>query len=597
MRYLKKDSIAGRLIYRRSYPEPLRPFLPGISKGAKGPRELVRSLKARDITEPGALDLYRAAAAEYDLAVAHARKAQKFSEKQARGEFDTLSAETVAYLAKVFEAEWHAREERDLAAGGAAWAEQARHGWQYMLDEFREWRVEQDLYHMEEWWADQARELCAAQGYALAPDDRDGLLRLCAALNDVAIIISDQSKARLRGNIVPVPAAPPRPERREPPTRFPKLASAAQSFEAIVERLLETERLGTGQSTKEAARTGLRFFREVHGQPAPSAITKQMVSEWLDMLAQRPAKLDKSEMALPLSEVVARYEGRKDIKRLSSTTLEKYLRALNARWAQAQDEEGLIADGLPNPFSRKRVTAAPHRKPVAGLGRETLDAIFALPIFTAGERPTQGKGEACYWLPLLMLWTGCRPEEAAQLIVDDISVDPVTGHPTLAITGDGEHPEKGPRRLKTAKRSSGERTIHIPRPLLDLNFLAYVAAVRAAGHAALFPKLRTKGKRGLLFSGFSGWWSAYLRDHGVLPKGDGPRPSREFRHVWTTAAREAGIPREAREYIQGHVPDKRATNDTYGDREALGRAARDIAFPKINLSKVRPWRKEDMAAD
>src|SRR3546814_13147439 len=52
-----------------------------------------------------------------------------------------------------------------------------------------------------------------------------------------------------------------------------------------------------------------------------------------------------------------------------------------------------------------------------------LQTIFSLPVFTRGERPPHGRGEASYWLPLLLLWTGGRPEEIAQLMVSDFFND------------------------------------------------------------------------------------------------------------------------------------------------------------------------------
>lgn len=90
VKYLHPHPSAGRLIYRRAFPAALRPFIP--SK----PRELVRTVGAKRIEEPGALDRYKAAAAEYDRMVANARKLASRS-------FDTLDEPTIAYLAKAFE--------------------------------------------------------------------------------------------------------------------------------------------------------------------------------------------------------------------------------------------------------------------------------------------------------------------------------------------------------------------------------------------------------------------------------------------------------------------------------------------------------------
>ncbi|TIC82418.1 DUF6538 domain-containing protein [Crenobacter intestini] len=47
---------------------------------------------------------------------------------------------------------------------------------------------------------------------------------------------------------------------------------------------------------------------------------------------------------------------------------------------------------------------------------EELEAIFCCPIYTNAQLRSQGQvGEASYWIPLLMLYTGARPEEIAGL--------------------------------------------------------------------------------------------------------------------------------------------------------------------------------------
>lgn len=51
---------------------------------------------------------------------------------------------------------------------------------------------------------------------------------------------------------------------------------------------------------------------------------------------------------------------------------------------------------------------------------EGLAALFNSPVYANDERPTEGRGEAAYWLPLLALYTGARIEELCQLRVGDI---------------------------------------------------------------------------------------------------------------------------------------------------------------------------------
>jgi len=207
--------------------------------------------------------------------------------------------------------------------------------------------------------------------------------------------------------------------------------------------------------------------------------------------------------------------------------------------------------------------------PSKGFSKAELEAIFALPIFTRGERPRGGKGQASYWIPLLLLWTGARPEEVAQLLVSDFKEDATEGW-TVTFTDLGIHPQKGQRSLKTSRKRSGRRTLLVPQTLIDLGILEYLAHLKTAGEAALFPLLRVRGARGLLFAAWGEWWGKLIRDEGILAKADFERqPAREFRHTWTTAARASGITREAREYIQGHKAAGGTANEGYGDQTPL----------------------------
>ena len=82
--YVRRLS-SGRLEYRRAFPQALRPFV--------GARELIRSLSAKSMTEPGALARYEAASVEYERTAARASKAMA-------GAFDELDAPRIAWLAK-----------------------------------------------------------------------------------------------------------------------------------------------------------------------------------------------------------------------------------------------------------------------------------------------------------------------------------------------------------------------------------------------------------------------------------------------------------------------------------------------------------------
>lgn len=210
--------------------------------------------------------------------------------------------------------------------------------------------------------------------------------------------------------------------------------------------------------------------------------------------------------------------------------------------------------------------------------------MFSLGVFTAGDRPSGGRGEARFWLPILLLTTGARPEELAQALVDDVSFDADADEWILTVTAQGTHPHKGQRVLKTP---SAERSIPLPRVVIELGFPNYLRWLGDSGELAMFPGLRTKGARKELWPSFGEWWGAYLQENGARPSGK--RPAREFRPTWATIARECGVTRDAQVYLMGHAPDASDMNARYGSRESLRREMRNISFGGWGLEQVQPW--------
>ena len=568
--HIEVDKKTGRLRYRRVYPEALRPYIQG------NPVQLKRALGAtRPVKDRAVIERYWQFNEEWERNVRRARNILS-------GTGEALGEDVVSFLAEKFARDWHQGDERALVEKGGAWVEGARDAWNTHLSEFMEWRLDQDEQAMVEFWGSSAKRLLADAGIDHDPSESLGFDRLCRALNDKAIEISEALQARLHGKIVPIPAEPIPPIRVEA-----QPAAAGQSFASIVREMLDNPRYGVGASTKQACGTALRLWCEVHGDATPEVITKRMVTDWLDLLAKRPIGLTPTEQRLPLPKLVERFEGR-DVPRMALKTQKQHLGMLAARWVKGQ-QEGYISDDLHNPFKRPMPAAARKDDPPEFSVGE-LTAIFRLPVFTLGERPTRGKGEASFWMPLILLWTGARPEEAAQLTVADFADDPEIGRWMMTITDQGEHPIKGDQNLKTSKRGSGRRTFPVPQALIDLNLRDYVEHLRATGETALFPKLRVRGARGHLFPSWSEWWSKYLRDHKVLPPGGGRKPAREFRHVWNTAARKAEIPEDAREYLLGHFRSGASANHGYGSKRVHGPQIDKLRHPWFEELAIRPWR-------
>lgn len=568
------DKATKRLSYRRLYPVALRPHIPG------NPKHLKRSLKATDIRAPGAIAIYNAANVEYEATVASARK-------RLEGQFDTLSPMLLAYLADKFKIEWLAADDAMRTSGNTQALEKQKNGIDAYLSEFRKWKAWAELDEIVERWQCDAQRLVEGEGLWLDPQDPDRLDELCMALNGAAIEVCLECLARLKGKgSVVTPSPPQRP--REDTLAVQVEAPAAPigiTFEAVTTAYMEDERLPVSESSKEAIRTAIKFFKQAHGPIAADAITVAKVSDWLDLMAARPTELPPADKELSLRVLKERYASQPEVPRMSPKTQEKYVSALSQCWKHAQ-RKGSIDREKPNPFRGHQFAKAARPKSVKGFPIEELKAIFELPLFH-GERPKGKYADASYWLPLIMLLTGARPEEAAQLLISDFTKCPDADEWLMEFTDEGVHPVKGPRNLKTSHSDSGLRIFPVPKALLGLGLISYLEALQAAGHKALFPTLDSKAERGLLFTNYGKWWVRRLTKAEILEPGR--KASRDMRHNWATAAHESGLPREAMEYIMGHKDSSTSAHAAYGNRQALGKRIHDVHFKGLDLSKVLPW--------
>lgn len=341
---------------------------------------------------------------------------------------------------------------------------------------------------------------------------------------------------------------------------------------------------GKGHATTEATETALRLFESFHGQKPMGAISRREVADWIELLQRKPTRPDKDHRSLGLRELVTAYAERSDVPRLSGKSINGHVGHLNSIWTWAR-QRGHVDRSLDNPFSEQRVE---ERAPAAdeGFTPAQLQAIFDLPVFTQGTRPLGGRGEASFWVPLLLLTYGNRPEEICQLLVSDVFFDDEEKAWCLRITDEGTHPVKGARNIKADGNPLVRRTLPVAKRLLDLGFAEYVESLKEAGELALFPKLTTKGKRRYLHSSFAAWWGKYLRENGAIPEA-GNKPLRGFRDAWTTAAARSGLTEEEREWIQGHYIGKgKTSNRRYGVRD-FGAKIDAVSYKGLDLSRLR----------
>lgn len=227
-----------------------------------------------------------------------------------------------------------------------------------------------------------------------------------------------------------------------------------------------------------------------------------------------------------------------------------------------------------NPVERFKLPYKRPHKPRVGFSPEELQRIFDSSIYTQGYLPLGGGKIACFWLPLLALYTGARLEELAQLQVSDVKQAEGLG-PYLSITDLGSTNAQ-------LKNAYSRRNIPLHQHLLAMGFLQHVQAQRCG---YLFPdlKINPRGKR----SGyFSNWFSSYLR------KKVGIRDTRKvfhsFRHSFKDICRNNSIEEAIHDALTGHKSN--SVSRQYGNDQfplaPLFRAMERFEIPALDLSHL-----------
>ena len=198
-----------------------------------------------------------------------------------------------------------------------------------------------------------------------------------------------------------------------------------------------------------------------------------------------------------------------------------------------------------------------------------LNTLFASPVFTKGERPKPGRGEAAFWMPLLALFTGARRGELAALTVKDVrEVDGVFAFTFVEEKAVG----------KTLKTRASARTVPVHPQLIKLGWLKYVEAARRArgDRAWIFPTIAPSQPGAL--SAWTKWFNRLLRSLGVE---DRRKVFHSFRHSFKDALRAARVPEDLNDALTGH--SIASVGRGYGAKDILRR----FGMPALNDAITR----------
>ncbi|MBY3070758.1 integrase [Rhizobium laguerreae] len=330
------------------------------------------------------------------------------------------------------------------------------------------------------------------------------------------------------------------------------------------------------------------FLQHVGTTCPPHRIDKKSVREWKALLMKYPVKATETKAfrGMKLAQIVKHNETvGKPV--LTPRTVNRYLSSLGAfcNW--------LVSHGyLENNPTEGMSLAKDKKKKVFPFTTDQMDALFKSPLFIGCQSDEAPRfwhkpgnilvRDHRFWVPLIMLYSGARPAEIAQLALSDVRQD--RGHWIMDITETTDDDEED---VKSVKTEGSRRVVPVHSELVKLGFLAYHAGMKEAGQSRLFP-LAERNSRGQMIADFSREFGRYLTRIG-LKKGRG-LSLYSFRHGSFDALRRAGYLDEEFNFIFGHVSGNKVTRGygvlPQGMLEKRTELVKAISYPGLSLKHL-----------
>jgi len=372
-------------------------------------------------------------------------------------------------------------------------------------------------------------------GLDLRGDDKE-YRNLLYRFAQTATEVHDQQIARDRGEVVWTPE----------PVHSSHLGQPAAGTLTLEELFEDWKRFDPGRPARTLSdvRRVIDDMQQLVGRKPVGAITRQEVIQYRDELIGRG---------------------------LRPKTVNKKITFLCALFNVGINNGKLTvnpAQRIPIPKSDSR-----HRLP---FDIDDLKRLFGSPLYRGEKSLGRRVGEAGVWIPLLALYQGCRVEELAQLLVEDVQrIDGVWCLVIDDMPGEGG---EGKRLKNTASR----RRLPLHPKVVEAGFLRYVEELRGKGKSRLFPSLRPD-RFGKFAAAFSKAFMKYLRqDLGITDK---RKVFHSFRHTFRDACREAGLDEEISDALMGHSNTQRMGR-RYGSSFSIRRlheAICRIEYPGLEI--------------
>jgi integrase len=344
-----------------------------------------------------------------------------------------------------------------------------------------------------------------------------------------------------------------------------------------------------GAKGLDRQRATVALVREIVGEETPvDAVDYDTCLHVRTILARLPANRTKLYGDLPLAQAIER--AAKDGKPLlSPVTQERYLVALRDLLDLAAKKRLIPvnpAEGL-RPIKRDAISSGDKRKPFT---LQQIADFFKSQYYAECakcEPPfTYDKAGWRFWLPLMCLFLGMRPNEAAQLHLHDLKRTKAgTWYLHIIATGDDDE-DADAATGKTLKTKASRRKIPLHPELIKVGFLKFVEQRKKAGMGPrLFPDLKPDK-----YGNHATYALKRFRDT-YLPAAIKMEPRQSFysfRHSWRDALRRIDAQPSTLQAL-GAWSQGKLTSDDYGDKadpDFQAQFMEKILFEGLNLSAL-----------
>lgn len=366
---------------------------------------------------------------------------------------------------------------------------------------------------------------------------------LCHRLMRSQIEALQRAGERDVGNYAGLPADPVVTR----PAATAELAKPGERLMDLFDRYAKENPKRITKANMDDTRKDLGTFVDLMGSDFPvTKLDKKAAREWKGLLMRYPLRAKERSIfkGKSFKEIIeANERSPKPITCIAPKTVNSYMAGFGGfcNWLAAHDY--ITA----NPFTDMYLSVDKTKTNALPFTDDQLKTLLASPLFIGCKNEVKWHlpghhliRDHRYWLPHVMMYSGARPGEIAQLLVDDVRQ--MHGVWVLHITDEGDEE-------KSLKTKGSFRVVPVHSKLIEMGFIKHVERQRASGERRVFPEAE-RNERGQIASKFEKKFGTYLIKLG-LKEGRG-LSLYSFRHGFSDAMRRAGLMDDEFGFLMGH---------------------------------------------